>query len=63
MIKTEYEQDLFGRRFLVQEISPDLPPEERRRRISELQTRWSGLFSESPAKGDALCTGYTPGNR
>lgn len=61
--KTEFDQVLFGRSFLVQEISPDLPAEESWRRISEMQKRWSGLFSESPPKGGTLCMDYTRDNR
>ncbi len=63
MRKIEFDQVLFGRSFLVQEISPDLPDEESLRRISEMQKRWSGLFSESPPKGETLCMDYTRDNR
>ena len=54
MRKTEFDQVLFGRSFLVQEISPDLPAEESWRRIPKCRNDGPAFFGESSKGGYAL---------
>ena len=58
-MRIEYVQTLFGRHFLIGETSPDLLPEERKKRIFRL----SALSAGKLQRGKKACTDCTQGSR
>ena len=62
-MRIEYVQTLFGRHFLIGETSPDLLPEERKKRIFRTQKQLSALSAGKLQRGKKACTDCTQGSR
>lgn len=62
-MKVEYNQKLFGRCFLVREISPDLSLGDREKRIFQTQKQLALLAGQKTRRRMTSCTDYTPDSR
>ena len=62
-MRPEDVQTLFGRHFLIGETSPDLLPEERKKRIFRTQKQLSALSAGKLQRGKKACTDCTQGSR